>query len=80
MTEQETTITVSTRSGDKKLTESDFLGMSKYRAQNKAEANNLIFRLIRIDDRPMFSYPADKREDRVCVEIDNGEITKVVFQ
>lgn len=80
MTEQEATITISTSSGEKKLTESDFMGMSKYRAQNRAEALNLIFRLIRIDDRAMFSYPTDHRDDRVCVEIDNGQITKVVFQ
>lgn len=79
MTEQQATITVQTSGGEKKLTEADFLGKSKWQAQGKAEANNLIFRLIRIDDRAMFSMPADKRDDRVCVEIDNAEITKVTF-
>lgn len=80
MTEQEATITVTHGGTEKQLTEKDFLGKSKWQAQGKAEANNLIFRLIRIDDRPMFSYPADTRTDRVCVEIDNAQVTKVTFQ
>jgi len=57
----------------------DFVGMSKLSAQNKAERANLIFRLIRIDDKPYFDYPEDNRTDRVCVEIDKGLITKSTF-
>lgn len=57
----------------------DFLGLSKKSAQDKAEAKNLIFRLIRVDGDNFFSYPADKREDRICVEIDKGKVSKVTF-
>lgn len=58
----------------------DFLGLNKKDAQNKADRYNFIFRLIRIDEKAFFSYPPDTREDRVCVEIDNGEITKATLQ
>ena len=57
-----------------------FLGLSKKGAQNKAEALNLIFRLIRIDSENFYAYPDDKRDDRVCVEIDNGSVTKASIQ
>lgn len=79
MTEQEQTITVQTGGGSKQLSEKDFLGMSKWGSQGKAETNNLIYRLIRVDNKQMFSMPTDKRTDRVCIEIDNGEVTKVTF-
>jgi hypothetical protein len=57
-----------------------FMGMTKRLAQNLAESKNLIFRLIRIDNQDFMSYPEDKRDDRVCVEIDNSVITKAVIQ
>ncbi len=57
-----------------------FLGLTKKTAQDKAEKKNLIFRLIRIDDKSFFSYPTDVRSDRVCVEIDNGKISKAIFK
>lgn len=57
-----------------------FMGLSKKRAQDKAEALNLIFRLIRIDSENFYAYPDDKRSDRVCVEIDNGAVTKASIQ
>lgn len=80
MNEQEiSTITVNKNGKEKKLTEADFLGLTKMASQNRAESNNLIFRLIRIDARPMFSMPLDKREDRVCIEIENGEVVKAIF-
>ena len=59
---------------------SAFMGLTKKGAQNKAEALNLIFRLIRIDSEAFYAYPEDKREDRVCVEIDNGSVTKASIQ
>ncbi len=59
---------------------SDFMGLTKKGAQNKAEALNMIFRLIRIDTESFYAYPEDKREDRVCVEIDNGAVTKASIQ
>lgn len=57
-----------------------FMGLTKKGAQNKAEALNLIFRLIRIDGENFYGYPDDKREDRICVEIDNGAVTKASIQ
>lgn len=59
---------------------SDYVGLTKKGAQNKAEANNLIFRLIRVDGETFLSYPDDTRDDRVCVEIDSGLVSKVVFR
>jgi hypothetical protein len=60
--------------------EKQFLKLSKKSAQDKSERMNLIFRLIRIDQNQFLSYPEDKREDRICIEIDKGEVTKAVIQ
>lgn len=57
-----------------------FIGLTKKGAQNKAESQNLIFRLVRIDGADFLGYPEDTREDRVCVEIDNGNVTKATIQ
>jgi len=57
-----------------------FLKMTKKGAQDKAEKMNFLFRLIRIDGEAYHTYPEDVREDRVCVEIDNGVITKATIQ
>jgi hypothetical protein len=57
----------------------DFIGMNKSAAQYKAERANLIFRLIRIDGANYFDYPEDSRTDRICIEIDNGAVTKAVI-
>ena len=59
---------------------SGFLGMGKKRAQDLADVKNLIFRLIRIDGEKFYDYPEDTRTDRVCVEIDNGQVTKAVIR
>ncbi len=58
----------------------DFHGMSKKRAQDVAELKNLIFRLISIDGDPFLAYPEDERTDRVCVEIENGKVSKATFR
>lgn len=58
----------------------DFLGMGKRPAQNKAEDAGFIFRLIRVDEEAFHSYPEDVREDRLCIEIDNGKVTKASIQ
>lgn len=58
----------------------EFLGLTKKGAQEKAEAKNFIFRLIRKDEQTFFSYPTDVRTDRVCVEIDKGTVTKATIQ
>lgn len=60
--------------------EEDFLGLGKKGAQDLADKKNLIFRLIRVDDKHMMAYPEDERTDRVCVEIDKLKVTKVVFK
>lgn len=59
---------------------SDFLGLSKKKAQDKAEAKSLIFRLIRVGEEHFFPYPDDVRTDRLCVEIDNLIVTKASIQ
>lgn len=56
------------------------IGMGKRQSQNKVEAMNLIYRLIRVDGETIQSYPEDVRDDRVCVEIDNGKVTKATIQ
>lgn len=57
----------------------DLLGMTKKRAQDEAEIRNYIFRIIRIDTTDFQAYPEDVRTDRVCVEIDNGRVSKVTL-
>lgn len=57
-----------------------FVGLTKKGAQNKAEEMNLIFRLVRIDGADFLGYPEDTRDDRICVEIDNGSVTKATIQ
>jgi len=54
----------------------DFLGMTKKDSQGKAERYNFIYRLIRVDDRNFLPYPDDTRDDRICIEIDKGRVTK----
>jgi hypothetical protein len=56
------------------------IGMGKRQSQNKAESMNLIYRLIRVDGETIQSYPDDVRDDRVCVEIDGGKVTKATIQ
>lgn len=63
-------------------TATEYLGLSKKSAQDNAERKNLIFRLIRIDAEAFLPYPApdDNRDDRVCVELDAGRVTKAEFR
>lgn len=65
-------------------TASDFLGLTKKGAQNLAEARNMIFRLIRIDAEHYYKYPKDvpeeTRTDRICVEIDDGKVSKATLE
>lgn len=57
-----------------------YLDLTKRSAQNLSEKENLIFRLIRIDQEKFLEYPEDFRTDRVCIEIDNGKVTKANIQ
>lgn len=58
----------------------DFHGLSKWRAQDLAEFRSLVFRLVSIDGDIFLGYPADKREDRICVEIEKGSVVKATIQ
>jgi hypothetical protein len=58
----------------------NFVGLSKKEAQDLADQLNLIFRLIRVDEKNTQNYPEDEREDRICIEIDKGKISKAVLQ
>lgn len=57
-----------------------FLNLTKKSAQDMADQLNLIFRLIRVDEKNFQSYPPDKREDRICVEIEKGKVVKATVQ
>ena len=59
---------------------SEYIGMGKRQAQNRAELDNFIFRLIRVDGESFLPYPDDTRNDRLCVEIDGGKVTKAVIR
>lgn len=58
----------------------DYIGLTKKKAQDKADDHNLIFRLIRIDEKPFFDYPEDVRVDRICVEVEKGYVVKATIQ
>lgn len=68
------------RINEVEMKEEDFIGLDKKSAQNLAERKNLIFRLLSVDGEPYFSMPEDKRDDRVCVEIEKNKVIKVCFQ
>ncbi len=55
-----------------------YLGLPKKDAQNLAEKQSIIFRLIRVDDRNILPYPEDVRTDRICVEVENNKVAKAV--
>ena len=53
-----------------------YLGLTKKRAQDLAEADNLIFRLIRIDERNFFGYPDYFNGQNLCIEIEKSVVVK----
>ncbi len=57
----------------------DYVGMTKHGAQNIAEKRNMIFRLISVDGDPFLAYPEDQRDDRICVELVGGKVTKAII-
>jgi len=57
-----------------------FLGLTKKGAQNLAEASNLIFRLVRVDDEVILGPPQDTVADRICIVIENGKVVEAKFQ
>jgi hypothetical protein len=58
----------------------NFIGLSKKRAQDLAEAKNMIFRLISVDGETFFGPPTDTRDDRVCVEIEKAQVVNAYIQ
>jgi hypothetical protein len=61
-------------------TAEEFLGLTKKRAQDVAEYKSIIFRLVSVDGDKFLGYPEDERDDRICVEIEKGVITKASIQ
>lgn len=59
---------------------SKYIGLPKKAAQNQADRDNLMYFLIRIDDKDYFPYPDDDRDDRLCVEIENRVIVKATIR
>lgn len=57
-----------------------FIGKSKKEAQDIAEKANLIFRLVSVDGNNRLGWPEDKREDRICVELNAGKVIKAEIQ
>jgi len=62
------------------MNENIFIGLSKKRAQDVAEAKNMIFRLIKSDGEDFLSYPEDVRNDRICIELEGGKVVKASIQ
>jgi hypothetical protein len=56
-----------------------FVGLSKRSSQNLAEANSLIYHLVRVDGEAFFPYPTEPRTDRVCIEIEGNQVVKAVI-
>lgn len=57
-----------------------YVGMTKKSAQSKSEFENLIYRVVSVDGEKFLGFPEDKREDRVCVIIENGKVIQAFIQ
>lgn len=57
----------------------DFVGLSKKGAQDKAEAKNLVFRLVAVDGETFLGWPDDSYPQRVCCVIEKGKVTEARF-
>jgi len=66
---------------EKKSIAEKYIGMEKRRAQNEAEADNLIFRLIMADGEEFLPFPKEdeRRTDRICVEIERNKVVKATI-
>jgi len=58
----------------------DFIGLGKKKAQDVAEYNSLIFRLVSVDGEEMLGYPTDTNAERICVEIESGKVVRASIQ
>jgi len=56
-----------------------YIGLAKKSAQDRADRDNLIYRLVSVDGEKRLGYPEDERDDRICVEIENRVIVKAII-
>ena len=61
-------------------TAEEFIGASKYKAQDLAEFKSLVFQLVSIDKEIFLGYPEDVRTDRICIEIERGKVVAAIIQ
>jgi hypothetical protein len=61
-------------------TGSEFMGLTRRAAQNLAESKGMIFRLISVDGEPYLAYPEDLRDDRICIEMTHGKVSRALVQ
>lgn len=51
-----------------------YIGLGKRRAQNLAEADNLIFRLVSANGEVILGKPDNVQADRLCVVVENDQV------
>ena len=51
-----------------------YIGLGKRRAQNLAEADNLVFRLVSSNGEVILGRPDDVQPDRLCVVIEGDQV------
>lgn len=73
---------IDTSKSSKGFEASKFLGITKKRAYDLAEAHSLILRLIQIDEEKYFDIPEDKDfvKDRICIKVKNGVVSEALFK
>lgn len=58
-----------------------YFGLTKKAAQNKAEAENKIFRLVSVDGEKFLGDPEDGPiTDRVCIVIKDGKVEDAYYR
>ena len=60
--------------------EQSYIGLEKRAAQNKAERDNMIFRLVSVNGEKMFGPPEDQRTDRICCIIQDNRVEDAYVQ
>lgn len=61
-------------------TEEQFIGLTKRQSYELAERLGLMPHLVRMDERMLFGYPNDVRDDRICLEFDLRKVSKARVQ
>ena len=62
------------------ITSDDFIGLSKHAAFDLAELNYLIFRLVSVNGELFLGHPEDRRDDRICVIIEDQKVIEAFIQ